>query len=112
MEGTGHTGMAIPLSTKKVLYSIFQQALTDPDLTPTHELDPFLEPIWSQGSLVTTDPLELVFPSDEAIIEAFTSPDRPWDDLHHRSYFLPELIIIQVGEFVLTMTRDRYCPII
>ena len=38
-------------------------------------------------------------------------PDRPWDDLHHRSYFLPELRRIEAGEFVLTMTGDRSCPI-
>jgi hypothetical protein len=53
----------------------------------------------------------LVFPSDEEIIEALTGLDRPWDDLHHRSYFLPELRRIEVGEFVLTMTGDRSCPI-
>jgi hypothetical protein len=39
------------------------------------------------------------------------SPDRPWDDLHHRSYFLPELRRIEASEFTLTMTGDRYCPI-
>jgi hypothetical protein len=40
-----------------------------------------------------------------------TSPDKPWDHLHHRSYFLPDLSIIEAGEFTLTMTRDRSCPI-
>jgi hypothetical protein len=40
-----------------------------------------------------------------------TSPDRPWDDLHHRSYFLPELRRIEVGEFTLTMTGDKAYPI-
>jgi hypothetical protein len=40
-----------------------------------------------------------------------TSPDKPWDDLHHRSYFFPELRKIKAGEFTLTMTRDRSCPI-
>jgi hypothetical protein len=38
-----------------------------------------------------------------------TSPDKPWDDLHHTSYFLPEVRIIEVGEFTLTMTGDRSC---
>jgi hypothetical protein len=37
--------------------------------------------------------------------------DRPWDDLHHRSYFLLELRRIEVGEFTLTMTGDKACPI-
>jgi hypothetical protein len=36
-----------------------------------------------------------------------TGPDRPWDDLHHRSYFLPELRRIEAGEYTLTMTGDR-----
>jgi hypothetical protein len=95
----------------EVAYSIVQQASVDPDLTPAPELDPVLEPAWAQGSLATTDSLDLVFPSDEAILEALTGPDRPWDDLHHRSYFLPELGRIEAGEFVLTMTGDRSCPI-
>jgi hypothetical protein len=80
-------------------------------MTLPQELDPVLEPIWAQGSLVDTDSLDLVFPLDEAIIEAMTSPDRPWDDLHHRSYFLPDLRRIEAGEFTLTMTGDRSFPI-
>jgi hypothetical protein len=40
-----------------------------------------------------------------------TSPNKPWDDLHHRSYFLPELRRIEAGEFTLNMTGDRSCPI-
>jgi hypothetical protein len=102
MEGTGHHGMAMPfVHATEVAYSIVQQASTDPDPTPAQELDPVLEPIWAQGSLATTDSLDLVFPSDEVIIEAMTSPDRPWDDLHHRSYFLPELRRIEAGEFTV-----------
>jgi hypothetical protein len=111
MEGTGHPGMSMPLSTTEVEYSLVQQASSNPDPTPAQEFDPLLEPIWAQGSLANTDSLELVLPFDEAVIEAMTSLDKPWDDIHHRSYFLPELSIIKVGEFTLTMTRDRSCPI-
>ena len=91
MEGTEHHGMAMPLSVAEVAYSIIQRASVDPDPTLAQELDPVLEPIWAQGSLADTNSLYLVLPSDEAIIELMTSLDRPWDDLHHRSYFLPEL---------------------
>jgi hypothetical protein len=77
MEGTGHHGMAMPLSMTEVVYSIVQQASMDPDLTPAQELDLVLEPIWAQGSLANTDSLDLVFPSDEVIIEAMTSPTDP-----------------------------------
>jgi hypothetical protein len=111
MEGTGHPGMSMPLSAAEVAYSLVQQASADTDPTPAQELDPPLEPIWAQGSLADTDSLDLVLPSDEAVIEAMTSPDKPWDDLHHRSYFLPELSRIEAGEFTLTMTGDRSCPI-
>jgi hypothetical protein len=41
------------------------------------------------------------------ILEALTGPDRPWDDLHHRSYFLPELRRIEAREFVSTMNGDN-----
>jgi hypothetical protein len=91
MEGTKNHGLAMPLSMVEVAYSIIERASTDPDPTPAQELDPVLEPIWDQGSLADTNYLYLVLHSDEAIIEAMTSLERAWDDLHHRSYFLPEL---------------------
>jgi hypothetical protein len=91
MEGTGNNGMSMPLSAVEAAYFLVQQTSTDTDTTPAQELDLIPEPIWAQGSLVGTDLLNLVFPSDEAIIEAMTSPNKPWDDLHHRSYFLPKL---------------------
>jgi hypothetical protein len=99
------------LSTVEAVYSLVQQASNDTDLTPTQELDSIPEPIWAQGSLTGTDSLDLVLPLDEAIIEAMTSLNKPWDNLHDRSYFLPELRRIKAGEFTLTMTRDRSCPI-
>jgi hypothetical protein len=111
MKEIGHSGMAIPLSMIEVAYNIVQQASSDPDLTPPQELDPVLEAIWAQGSLAITIFLVPVVPLDEAIIEALTGLDRPWDDLHHRSYFLLELRRIEVGEFVLTMTGYRPCLI-
>jgi hypothetical protein len=103
--------MSMPLSIAEVAYSTIQQSSVDPYPTPTQELDLVLKPIWAQGSLVDNDSLDLVFPSDEVIIEVMTSLDRPWDDLHHRSYFLPELRRIEAGEFTLTMTRYKACPI-
>jgi hypothetical protein len=111
MEGTGHHGMAMPLSAVEVAYSTIHQGFVDSNPTPAQELDLVLEPIWAQGSLTDTDSLDLVLHSDEVIIEAMTSPDRPWDDLHHQYYFLPRLRRIEVGEFTLTMNGDKACPI-
>jgi hypothetical protein len=111
MEGTRHLGMSMPLSIAEVAYSLVQQASANPDPTLVQDFDPLLEPIWAQGSLVNTNSLDLVFPSDEAVIEAMTIPDKPWDDLHHRSYFLPDLSRIEAREFTLNMTGDRTCRI-
>jgi hypothetical protein len=111
MEGIGHHGIAMPLSTTEVVYSIVQKDFVDPDLTPTKELDLILEPICDQGSFVDTYSLDLFLPLDKEIIEEMTSPEKPWDDLHHRSYLLLELRRIEVGEFNLNMTGDKGCPI-
>jgi hypothetical protein len=111
MDETGHSGMSMPLSAFEVAYSLVQQASTTANPTPAQESNPLLEPIWAQGSLATTDSLDLVLPSDKSVIEAMTSLDRPWEDLHHRSYFLPELSRIEAGEFTITMTGDQPCPI-
>jgi hypothetical protein len=111
MDGIGHLGMSMPLSVVEVAYSLVQQTSSSTDPTLAQEFDPLLEPIRAQGSLAGTDSLDSVFSSDEAVIEEMTSLDKPWDDLHHISYFLPELSRIKVGEFTLTMNGDRSCPI-
>jgi hypothetical protein len=111
MDETRHPGMSMPLSAAEVAYYLVQQSSANTDLTPVQDLDPLLEPIWAQGSLANTDSLDLVLPSNEAVIKAMTSLDKPWEDLHHRSYFLPELSRIEAGEFTMTMTRDQLCPI-
>ena len=46
---------------------------------------------WTLSSSLAQDCLDTTLPSKEAILEAMTGIDRPWDDLHHRSYFLPDL---------------------
>jgi hypothetical protein len=56
------------------------------------EEDPVLEPVWAVQSSCSHDFLNDTLPSDEAILEAMYCPNRPWDDMHHRSYFLPELV--------------------
>jgi hypothetical protein len=111
MDETRHSDMSMPLLAAEVAYSLVQQASANPDLTLTQELDPLLEPIWAQGSLATINLLDLVLPSDEAVIEIMTSLDKPWEDIHHRSYFLSELNRIEAGEFTITMTGDQPCHI-
>ena len=56
-------------------------------------------PTWAVDSSHAHDCLNDVFPSDEAIIEAMFGVDPPWEELHHRSYFLPELVHMEHDEF-------------
>ena len=49
--------------------------------------------IYMISSVTTTPSIDLTtqtFCTDEEILEALTAPDYPWDDMHHRSYFLPD----------------------
>jgi hypothetical protein len=69
------------------------------------EVDPTLEPIWVAHSSISHNYLDNTLPSNEAILEAMSGLDRPWDDLHHRSYFLPNLERIEQDEFSSSMTN-------
>ena len=53
----------------------------------------------------------MVFPSDEAILEAMCRRDKIYEDLHHRSYFILELSRIENQEFHMRMAGDLDTPI-
>jgi hypothetical protein len=69
----------------------------------TDEEDPILNRVWSSSLSFSHDNLNNNFPSDEAIVEAMNGSDRPWDDMHHRSYFLPYLTRIEQDDFRSTL---------
>ena len=51
----------------------------------------------STNSLISIDgPLDLslrCFNNDEEILEVLTTPEYPWDEVHHSSFFLPEELV-------------------
>ena len=50
----------------------------------------------------TNGPLELslnCFGNNEEILESLTTPEYAWDDMHHRSFFLPEELVLQSDDF-------------
>jgi hypothetical protein len=106
-EGHSHIGMEMSLSIVEIVYQAIQEATVDPDPSSSwmEEVDPVLEPIWVAHSSSSHEFLDDTLPSDEAILEAMSGPDRPWDDLHHRSYFLPELERIEQDEFRSTLSE-------
>jgi hypothetical protein len=100
-EGQSHAGMAMPLSAIEIAYQVILNSFFDPDLVPslTDEEDLVSRPLWATSLSFSYDFLDGTFPSDESIIEAINGFDKPWDDMHHRSYFLQELERIEQDKF-------------
>jgi hypothetical protein len=109
VEGRTHFGMDTPLFAAEVSYQTIQQATTDSDKNPlrTEEDNHNPEPVWAQNSSNSQDYLDTVMPSDEAIIKAMNEFKRPWEDIHHRSYFLLEISCVKGKEFKLAVSRNN-----
>ena len=77
--------MDVPLPTMMVAYqeNIYQVAEPSPSSSQTEEEDPYVLPAWAFESSHAHDFLDDVFPSDEAIIEAMSRVEPPWEELHH-----------------------------
>ena len=65
----------------------------------TEEEDPYVLPAWEVQYSHAHDCLDTVFLLDEAIIEAMSVVEPPWEELHHRSYFLPELDLLEHEDY-------------
>ena len=74
---------------------------------------------WEVESSHTHDCLDSVFPLDEAIIEAMYGVKPPWEELRHRSYFLPKLDHLECEDFrdilserigILVVPLSSPCP--
>ena len=86
------------LSATEVAYQAITHTAVDPILVPlivSEELEEVYLPAWETKSLHSRDCLDMVLPSDEAILESMCGRDKICEDLHHRSYFLPELSKIE-----------------
>ena len=56
----------------------------------------------------TNGPLDLslrFFNNNEEILEALTTLEYPWDDMHHYLFFLPEELVLQSDQFFVE-TKD------
>jgi hypothetical protein len=106
-EGHSHAGMAMSLSTTEIAYQAVIDSSADLDLvpSPTDDEDLMSRPVWATLLSFSHDCLDGTFPSDEAIMEAMNGSDNPWDDMHHRSYFLPDLERIEQDEFRYTLSE-------
>ena len=104
----------VPLSAVEVAYQAITQATIDPisdPLTVSEDLEEVYLPAWAKNSLHSIDCLDMVLPSDEAILEAMSGNGKICEDLHHHSYFIPELSKIENQEFRLRLSEDVDTPI-
>ena len=93
----------MPPSTIEIVYQVVLDSSVDPNpiTSQTDEENHVLEPVWATSSPYSRDFLDETLTSIEAIIEAMNGSDRPWDDMHHRSYFLPNLARIEQDDLDL-----------
>ena len=85
----------------EVAYQAIFDATVDSISTPpvSEESDEAYFSIWEENSTYSYDFLDMVFPSYEAIMEAMIGLEKICEDLHHNSYFLPELSMIESYDF-------------
>ena len=104
-----HYEPEVPLSVVELAYQAIVNTTVDPISVPPTVLEEPEEaylPAWAEKSLYTDDCLDMVLPSYEAILEAMSGRDKICEDLHHRSYFLPELSRIENQEFHVRLAGD------
>jgi hypothetical protein len=106
-EGQSHIGMEIPLSVVGRTYQAIVESFVDSDpiSLQTDKEDHVLKPVWASSSSFSHNFLDDTFTSVEVILEAMNGPNRPWDDMHHRSYFLPKLVRIEQDDFQYTFSE-------
>lgn len=81
------------MSATKIAYQSIVNNATyfDPTSISTEDLDFDMVLVGEINSTMSKDCLNIVLPSEGYILEAMVGVEISWDDLHHRSYFFPDL---------------------
>ena len=84
---------SVPLPAVMIAYQANLQSAAEPcsSSSQREEEYPYVLPAWAVQSSHAHDCLDMVFPSDEVIIEARLGVEPPWEEFHHRSDFVSEL---------------------
>jgi hypothetical protein len=106
-EGQSYIEMEIPLSVTYIAYRVVLDSSADlvPVSSQKDEEDPILKPVWANSSSFSHDFLDDTLPSYDAILDAINGSDRPWDDMHHHSYFLLDIVRIKQDGFRSTLSE-------
>ena len=84
--------MTFPMFAAELRYQSIVNSTDDhPSPFSKERLDGDVALAQALDSTSALDYLDSILPSEEEILEVMMGIDRPWEDLHHRSYFLPPL---------------------
>jgi hypothetical protein len=99
--------MVMPLSAMEIAYQVVIDSSVDLDHVTSQkdEEDHVLEPMWATSSSSSRDCIDDTLPLNESIIEAMNGSNMPWDDMHHRSYFLPDITRIEQDDLGSTLSE-------
>ena len=105
--------MDVSLPTAMIAYKANLDCVEDPSPSSSwiEEEDPYVLSAWVVESSHAHDFLDDVFLLDEAIIEAMSGVEPPWEELHHRSYFLPEIDHMERDDFREILSEKIGSPI-
>ena len=106
------TDMPFPASMVAYKANIECVANPSPSSSRMGEEDPYVFPAWVVESSHTHDCLDSVFPSDETIIKAMLGVEPPWEEIHHRSYFLLELDRLEHEDFREVLSERIGSPMV
>ena len=67
---------------------------------------------WVVESYQYEDFLDDDFPSDEAILEAMSGIEQPWEELHHRLNFLPKIDRLECDDFRVILSEKIGSPVV
>ena len=88
-------GDAMPLSFAEEQYAAIQAFSDTSRCDEYHLVSSDSLPTWLQSIPSSSDHFLENFPSDESILEVMSLSERPWEDLHHRASFLPDLTTVE-----------------
>jgi hypothetical protein len=106
-KGQLHAIMDLPLLAIDIAYQVVLDSSIDPNPI-TSQMDGedlICKPMWATLSSCSHHYLDETFPLDEAIIESMNGSEKPWDDMHHCTCFLPEISRIEQDEFRSTLSK-------
>ena len=104
----------VPLPATMIAYQANLECVAEPSPSSSRMKveDSYVLPAWVVSSSHVQDFLDSVLPSDEAIIEAMLGVEPPWEELHHRSYFLPKLDRLEREDFREVLSERIGSPMV